>query len=111
MAITPLEGIIFANQNMQVAASKQIDYRGRVDFQNLVAGAKTNEQVKGIAGVDNLVESKKIDAEKEHQREKADEESGAKEQETLKRYENMRRRVSEDELYDSLPYHILDIRV
>ncbi len=110
MAITPLEGIIFANQNMQVAASKQTDHRGRVDFQNLVAAAKVNEKAKTVVGIDELVDSPEIDAEKEHQRERAEEETGEKAAETIIKYEKMRKRVSEDELYDSLPYHILDIR-
>ncbi len=111
MPITPLEGIVYANQNMQVPASKQTDYRNRVEFQNLVAAAAVNEKPSVVQDVGDLVETEPIDPEKEHQREEAEEQTGEKEEEVLKRYEKLRKRASEEELFDSLPYHILDIRV
>ena len=110
MPITPLDAITYANQNMQVAASKQTDYRGRVDFQNVIAAARINEKTNMVEDVDDLIESVEVDSEKEHNRERTEEETGEKEQETLAHYKNIRKKASEDELYESLPYHILDIR-
>ncbi len=110
MPITPLDAITYANQNMQVAASKQTDYRGRVDFQNVIAAARINEKTNMVEDVDDLIESVEVDPEKEHNRERTEEETGEKEQETLAHYKNIRKKASEDELYESLPYHILDIR-
>lgn len=111
MPITPLEGIMYANQNMQVPASRQTDHQGRVEFQNIIAAARVNEKPVAIQDVDDLVEAEPIDAEKEHQREGAEEQTGEKEVETLKRYKKMAARTGIEELYESLPYHILDIRV
>ncbi len=110
MPISSLDAITYANQNMQVAASKQTDYRGRIDFQNVIAAARINEKTNAVTDVDDLLESVEIDPQKEHNRERAEEETGEKEQETLAHYKNIRKRASEDELYESLPYHILDIR-
>jgi len=45
MPITPLEGIVYANQNMQVPAAKQTDYQNRVEFQNVIAAARINENL------------------------------------------------------------------
>ncbi len=111
MPITPIEAITYANQNMQVAASKQTDLQGRVEFQNLVAAARINEKPSGVEGIDDLLETKPIDPQKEHDRETAEEQTGEKEQETLKRYKKIKEQLTEDELFESLPYHILDIRV
>jgi len=113
MPITPLDGIMYANQNMQVPASKQTDHQNRVEFQNLVAAVRVNEKPSTVQDVGDLVETEPVDPEKEHQREEAEEESGEKEEEVFKRYEKMRKRAgaTEEELFESLPYHILDIRV
>jgi hypothetical protein len=111
MPISPLESIMYVNQNMQVPAAKQTDYQNRVDFQNVIAAARVNEKPSTVADVGDLVETEAIDPEKEHQREEAEEQTGEKEEETLNRYKKMQKRVSEEELFESLPYHILDIRV
>lgn len=111
MPISPLEGIMYVNQNMQVPAAKQTDYQNRVEFQNVIAAARVNDKPATVNDVGDLVETEPIDPEKEHQREEAEEQTGEKEEETLKRYEKMRKRVGEEELFESLPYHILDIRV
>ncbi len=111
MPISPLEGIMYVNQNMQVPAAKQTDYQNRVEFQNVIAAARVNEKPSTVMDVGDLTQTDPIDPEKEHQREEAEEQTGEKEEETLRRYEKMRRRASEEELFESLPYHILDIRV
>ncbi len=111
MPITPLEGIVYANQNMQVPAAKQTDYQGRVEFQNVIAAARTNEKPNVIEDPGDIVNADPIDPDKEHQREEAEEQTGEKEVEILKRYKKMQSRHGVEELYESLPYHILDIRV
>ncbi len=111
MPITPLEGIMYVNQNMQVPAAKQTDHQNRVEFQNIVAAARVNEKPSVVQDVGDLVESEPIDPEKEHQKKEAEEQTGEKEQEVLRRYEKRRKFVGEEELFESLPYHILDIRV
>ncbi len=111
MPITPLEGIMYVNQNMQVPASKQTDFQNRVEFQNIIAAARINEKPSAIEDIDDLVETEQIDPEKEHQREEAEEQTGEKEAEILKRYRKIHNNSGVEELFESLPYHILDIRV
>jgi hypothetical protein len=111
MPITPLESIMYVNQNMQVAASKQTDYQNRVEFQNFIAAARVNEKPSAIADIDDVMEAEAIDPEKEHQREESEEQTGEKEVEVLKPYKKGRKTTTAEELFDSLPYHILDIRV
>ncbi len=98
MAITQLHGILFANQNMQVAASKQIDLQGRVEFQNLVAAATANDKQRLIDETRATEESKGLEPEREHNRKRAedetsqrDEQSQKKEQESQKQEEDMPR--------------------
>ncbi len=111
MPVTPLENIVLINQNMQVPAAKQTDHQNRVEFQNLIAAVQANEKPATVTDIDDVADSKAIDPEKEHQREEAEEETGEKEAETQRRYKNRRRTATPEELYESLPYHILDIRV
>jgi len=111
MPITPLEGIVYANQNMQVPAAKQTDYQNRVEFQNVIAAARINEKPMAIGDINDVTETDAIDPDKEHRREEAEEQTGEKEVEVLVRYKKMRSQHGEEELFESLPYHILDIRV
>ncbi len=104
MAITQLHGILFVNQNMQIAASKQIDLQGRVDFQNLVAAAAANDKQRLIDETRAAEESKGIDAEREHNRERAEEEAGEKEEETKVKSKDL-----EEEQETRIP-RILDIK-
>jgi hypothetical protein len=104
MAITQLHGILFANQNMQVAASKQIDLQGRVDFQNIAAAAAANEKSREIEETRPTEEGKNINPDREHNKERADEEAGAKEEETKIKFE----KIDKDE--DIPTTHLLDIK-
>ena len=70
MAITPLGGVIYANQNMQIPASKQIDFQNKLDLQNVMAAEVLNEKEKEIEEVRPTEESYKIDPENEHEKEK-----------------------------------------
>jgi hypothetical protein len=104
MAITQLHGILFANQNMQVVASKQIDLQGRVDFQNIAAAAAANAKSREIEETRPTEEGKGVDPDREHNKERADEEAGEKAEETKIKFEN---KIPED---DTNTTHLLDIK-
>jgi hypothetical protein len=105
MAITQLHGILFANQNMQIAASKQIDLQGRIDFQNIAAAAAANEKSREIEETRPAEEGKGIDPDREHNKERADEEAGEKKEETKIKFEEKKPES------DSSTTHLLDIKV
>ncbi len=107
MAITQLHGILFANQNMQVVASKQISLQGRVDFQNLVAAAAANDKQREIDETRAAEEGKGINPDREHNKEKAEQEMGEKAQETKIR-EKSQKKEEDEELSTT---RILDIKV
>ncbi len=73
MAITPLGGIIYVNQNMHVAASTQNMQFNRYDVQNAAAQAMVNEKQKIVDEVRPPEESHQIDPEREHNRQEAEE--------------------------------------
>lgn len=106
MPITQLYGITFANQNMQIAASKQIDLQGRLEFQNLVAAAAANDKQRQIDETRPTEEGKGVDPDREHNKERADEEAGEKEQET--KIVTKPRKDEDDDYHD--PSHLLDIK-
>ncbi len=108
MAVTPLGNIILVNQNMHVAAGNQIDYQNRIEFQNIAAAAAANEKQRQIEETREMEEGHKVDPDREHFRERADEESGEKEQEIASRYKKKRR---EEEEEGPSGFHILDIKV
>ncbi len=106
MSISPISGIIYANQNMQIPASKQIDFQNKLDLQNVMAAEVLNEKEKEIEEVRPTEESYKIDPQNEHEKEKQDEQSGEKEKEAefLDKIEkNIKNKKSNN--------HLLDIKV
>ncbi len=105
MAITQLHGILFANQNMQVAASKQIDMQGRIDFQNIAAAAAANDKSREIEETRPTEEGKGVDPDREHNKERADQEAGEKAEEIKTKSDKNR---SEDKTHTT---HLLDIKV
>ncbi len=82
MSITPISGIIYTNQNMQIPAAKQIEYQNKLDLQNVMAAEVLNEKEREVEEVRPTEESYKIDPENEHEKDKHDEQSGEKEEET-----------------------------
>lgn len=97
MAIGPIGGMTYANQNMQVAASKQTDFQNKLDLQNVQAAAAANEKDKEVTEVRPTEETYKIDPEHEHEKEKREEESGAKEEQTTKDTKHKKLKESEEE--------------
>lgn len=111
MPITPLDAITFANQNMHVVASKQNDYRNRLEQQKYAAVARLTQSEMEVAGVGELKDDQKIDAQREHNKEQAEEEAGAKSKETeIKQSLNKKDKPEVKEELDS-PHRILDIKV
>jgi len=106
MAITPLGGVIYANQNMQIPASKQIDFQNKLDLQNVMAAEVLNEKEKEIEEVRPTEESYKIDPENEHEKEKNDEESGEKEEEA-----KLANKIEKNIKNKKSSSHLLDIKV
>ncbi len=106
MAISPVGGVIYANQNMQVPASKQIDFQNRLDLQNVVAAELIKEKEKEVEEIRPTEESYKIDPENEHEKEKSEEESGEKEEEA--KFAN---KIEKKIKKDSKSTHLLDIKV
>ena len=109
MPISPVGSIIYANQNMQVAATKQLDFQARVDFQNLVAGAMANEKEKAIEETRELEEDAAITPDREHQKQQGEQTAGGKEQER-KAVAELAKKAKKDDEDASLP-RILDIKV
>ncbi len=114
MAINQIDALAYANQNMHVVASKQNDYRNRIESQAYAMVAKIAKKEKQIEGSDALADGKSIDTNREHNKEIAEEESGKKSQETIFRYPKKIKDKDENKLEDELnfktPYRILDIK-
>ncbi|HIO90897.1 MAG TPA: hypothetical protein EYG69_03910 [Campylobacterales bacterium] len=110
--ISAVDGMIYANQNMHVAASKQLDHQGRIDFQNIVAASLANDKTREIQETRAVEEDKALDPEREHNKDATDEQTGEKEEEeraVLAAGEKNRDKNKPDEDDDGLP-HLLDIR-
>ncbi len=96
MAITQLHGILFANQNMQIAASKQIDLQGRIEFQNLVAAAAANDKQRLIDETRAAEESKGLEPEREHNRKRAEDETSQRDESHNKKQQQPKEKQEED---------------
>jgi len=108
MAISPVGAMIYTNQNMNAAAVKQTDFQNRLDMQNVAAMASSNDKGKEVREIRPTEETYKIDPEKEHQKQKNEEETGAKEEETTKDTKHKHLKQSDD---DDTPTSLLDITV
>ena len=110
MPISPIGSIIYANQNTQVAATKQTDFQSRVDFQNMIAAKMLNEKDTVIEDLDDIDEKVAVNPDKEHQREQSDETTGEKEMEQKAVLKTIKKTPHHEE-DEELGGHILDIRV
>ena len=105
MPVGPVGNVIYANQVMHLQASKQIDHQNSIQMQNALAAAALNEKESEVGEVKPAEETYKIDPEKEHDRQKNDEESGATE-------EQIKKESHEKEEDEEKPLHVglLDIK-
>ena len=107
MAISPLGSVIYTNQSVTAVATKQTAVQNRNEMQSVMASAIANEKEEVVKEVRPTEETYKIDPEKEHQKQKNEEESGAKEEETTKDTKHKHLKQSEEDT----PTSILDITV
>ena len=70
MPITPVDSIMYANQNSLVAATKQTDYQNRIQQQEYAAIARSAEKENKVVEVNELTEEQKIDSQRESEKEK-----------------------------------------
>lgn len=76
MAISPIAGMVYANQGMQAPATQQAEFQQRLDAQAAAAMVASNEEKQEIEEVRPTEETLEMDPEKEHERQTADEEEG-----------------------------------
>ena len=105
MPVGPVGNVIYANQVMHLQSVKQSDYQNRIEMQGVVAASMTKEKENEVEDVRPAEEAHKIDPEKEHQRETADQESDAME-------EQVGQEKHEQEEDEEKPLHVglLDIK-
>lgn len=113
MAVTPLGNSNFINQNAPVVSQVHANQQARFDMQALMASELATQQNEEIKEVRPMEESYKIDPEKEHERQKKEQEAGEFEYE-----EQNAKRESEissddggidDDVADEP--HVLDIKI
>jgi hypothetical protein len=109
MPITPIDSITYANQNMNVASTKQNEHQNRIEKQAYAAVEELAKKENTVSDINELTEDKAIDPEKEHNKEQAEKESGEKNKE-IKQELNKNDKKEVKEEFDTT-YHILNIKV
>jgi len=109
MPITPIDSITYANQNMNVAATKQNEHTNRVEKQAYATVEELAKKETQVVEINELEDDKAIDPDKEHEREQAEKESGEKNKE-IKLELNKKLKKEKKEEFDTT-YHILNIKV
>ncbi len=102
MPVGPVGSVIYANQMIPVQASKQTEVQNALQMQSAVAAALQNEKEDEVQDIRPTEETYKIDPEKEHERQRDDEENSAEENPTPSD-------DSEEEI-STLPPRLLDIK-
>jgi hypothetical protein len=98
----PVESAIFTNQQTASVASEKNVQQARFDLQNAAAAETVNGKKKEVEEVRPAEENQKVDEDREHQKNEADQETARAEHED---------REDEEEVVLSSPLHILDIKV
>jgi len=106
MAISPLGNTILVNQMSANASSIQNAHNSRIEFQNMIAQALTNEKDEQILEVRPTEENHEIDPDREHQRQEA------QEQEELQHLDHQERDEEDKKTEDSISATFtIDIKV
>lgn len=103
MAISPIGGMIYANQNMQNPATQQAEFQQRLDAQSTAAMAASQEEKKEIEEVRPTEEALELDPEKDQEQQASEEEDKGEESQE-----------GEDEMLfarDDEEDHLLDIKI
>jgi len=104
MSVSQLGGVTYTNQNTPVAATSQQNYQNRLDMQNAIAAQMLDDKEKKVDETRPAEESHKIDPDREHERQKEDQDEENLEEETSPKH-----RPEEDN--NPPPSSILDIKV
>lgn len=105
MAISPIGGMVYANQNMQAPATQQADFQQRLDAQTNAAMVATNEQKKEIEEVRPTEETYELDPEKDQEEKKKNKEKSEKDEQELPEENEEKKSIQEEE------DHLLDIKI
>ncbi|MDP3466128.1 MAG: hypothetical protein Q8R86_10215 [Sulfuricurvum sp.] len=101
MSITPVGGVIYANQQMAGIAGEVGAVQNRFELQALAAAALASEQKKEIQEVRPTEENQSVDSNREHTKEQAEqEERRSSEEDNTPEKEPPRK-----------PLHLLDVKV
>ena len=101
MAISPIGGVIYSNQQMAGVAAEVGAHNNRFELQALAAANATSIQKKEVQEVRPAEENQNIDPDREHQREQADQEERRSSDETEFEHEKIAKK----------PLHLLDVKV
>jgi hypothetical protein len=108
MPLTPIESIAYANQNMNVVATKQNDHQTRINKQAYAAVEESLKKDNTISEINELTEDKAIDEQQEHNREQAEKENSQKDKNPKEKIEKKLKADLKDDFEN--PLHILDIK-
>ncbi len=100
MSIGAVGNAIFANQMTANVSSVQNAHNNRVDFQNMVAQAATNEKDEKVLEVRPTEENHEVDPDREHQRD-----------EEKRNSQRSEKKESDEEESAEAPIYKLDITV
>ena len=113
MAVTPLGNSNFINQNAPVVSQVHANQQARFDMQALMASELATQQNEEIKEVRPMEESYKIDPEKEHERQKNEQEAGEIEPEEQNAKSESEISLDDGGIDDDVADepHVLDIKI
>ena len=113
MAVTPLGNSNFINQNAPVVSQVHANQQARFDMQALLASELATQQNAEIKEVRPMEESYKIDPEKEHERQKNEQEAGEFEHEEQNAKSESEISLDDGGIDDDVADepHVLDIKI
>jgi hypothetical protein len=102
MAVGLVANTIYVNQQTATVSSIHNAHNNRIEFQNMAAQAAAQEKETEVIEVRPAEENHAVDAEREHQKNEADQESARNKKE---------KKEPQEEEEQLEPLHILDIKV
>ena len=113
MAVTPLGNSNFINQNAPVVSQVHANQQARFDMQALLAAELATQQNEEIQEVRPMEESYKLDPEKEHERQKNEQEAGEFEHEEQSAKGDEELNLDDGGIDDDVADepHVLDIKI
>ena len=113
MAVTPLGNSNFINQNAPVVSQVHANQQARFDMQALMASELATQQNEEIKEVRPMEESYRLDPEKEHERQKSEEEASEFENEEQNAKGDEELNLDDGGIDDGVADepHVLDIKI